>query len=258
MSGTASVQAAGAGLQVVFGRGPVGCAAAKALLGRGLRVLMVSRSGARPEEALTGSGRLDTLAADALDPDAVKAASRGATHLYHCMNVPYQHWERTLAALQGSLAAAAEAQGAVLAVAENLYSYSRGVPVIDETTAEEAPTRKGRLRKRLHESLVAEATATGLRWVAVRASDYYGPGANEQSVSGPAASWILSWAAGAPPSWANSTSLTPIPTPRTTAAPWPWPRSRRWRWERLGSFRTIEPARPARSPRCSPPRPARA
>src|SRR5208337_3754431 len=80
--------------------------------------------------------------------------------------------------------AAAEAQGAVLAVAENLYSYSRGVPVIAEATAEKAPTRKGRLRKRLHESLVAEAGATGLRWAAVRASDYYGPGANEQSVFG--------------------------------------------------------------------------
>jgi len=184
MSETASAQAAGAGLQVVFGNGPVGCAAAKALLGRGLRVLMVSRSGRRPEEALTGLGRLDTLAADALDPDAVTTASRGATHIYHCMNVPYQYWARTLAVMQGNLVAAAEAQGAVLAVAENLYSYSRGVPVIDEATAEEAPTRKGRLRKRLHESIVAEADAAGFRWAAVRASDYYGPGADAQSVFG--------------------------------------------------------------------------
>jgi nucleoside-diphosphate-sugar epimerase len=133
---------------------------------------------------LTGLGRLDTLAADALDPDATMAASRGATHIYHCMNVPYQYWDRTLAVLQGNLVAAAKAQGAVLAVAENLYSYSRGVPIIDEATAEEAPTRKGLLRKKLHETLVAHAGATGLRWTAVRASDYYGPGADAQSVFG--------------------------------------------------------------------------
>jgi len=133
---------------------------------------------------LTGTGRLDTLAADALDGAAAMAASRGATHIYHCMNVPYQDWRRSLAPLQDNLLAAADAQGAVLAVAENLYSYSRGVQVIDEKTPEEAPTRKGLLRKKLHETLAAHDGATGFRWTAVRASDYYGPGADAQSVFG--------------------------------------------------------------------------
>jgi nucleoside-diphosphate-sugar epimerase len=172
------------GTQVVFGTGPIGCATAKALLGEGLTVRMVSRSGRQPAEALVGKGRLETLAVDAMDPAAVLAACEGATHIYHCMNVPYQDWQRVLFPLQSSLIAAARAQGAVLVVMENLYSYARGVEVINEKTPEQPPTRKGLLRKKLHDALADEGSRNGLRWVSVRASDYYGPGAGLQSVFG--------------------------------------------------------------------------
>ena len=171
------------GLQVIFGTGPVGTATARELLGRGLPVRMVSRSGRLPARGLTGDGRIEGRAADALDPAAVAGAAAGATHVYHCMNVPYQDWRRLLGPLQANLAAAARAAGAVLACAENLYSYAAGVAAIDETTPEIPPTRKGRLRRELHETLVREAERTGLRWTAVRASDYYGPGAGLQSVA---------------------------------------------------------------------------
>jgi nucleoside-diphosphate-sugar epimerase len=119
-----------------------------------------------------------------LNAGAVLAASKGATHIYHCANVAYQDWERVLPPMQDNLVEAAQAHGAVLAVAENLYMYGRGSPVIDESTPEEPPTRKGRLRKRLHDALAEQAARSGLRWAAVRASDYYGPGAGLQSVFG--------------------------------------------------------------------------
>jgi nucleoside-diphosphate-sugar epimerase len=171
------------GLQVVFGTGPVGTATARELLGRGLAVRMASRSGRLPPRELVGDGAIEAIAVDAFDAGAVVAAASGATHIYHCMNVPYQDWYTALAPLQANLVAAAVASGSVLAVAESLYAYARGVPVISESTPEVPPTRKGRLRRELHDALAAGAETSGLRWTAVRASDYYGPGAGLQSVA---------------------------------------------------------------------------
>ncbi len=54
-------------------------------------------------------------------------------------------------------------ENAVLGVAENLYMYSRGCPVINEDTPEDPPTRKGLLRKQLHDRLVETAERDGPR-----------------------------------------------------------------------------------------------
>src|SRR5271157_4096258 len=178
-----------AGLQVVFGTGPVGSAAARFLLEKGLRVRLVSRTGRRPEGLFDGlpsdqEHRLEFSAADALDLQAVMQASSGASHIYHCANVLYQDWGKVLPTLQQNLLTAALRYGSVFAVADNLYMYARGVPVIDENTPEIPPTRKGRLRKDLHDRLVEAGRASALSWTTVRASDYYGPGAKLQSIFG--------------------------------------------------------------------------
>jgi nucleoside-diphosphate-sugar epimerase len=177
------------GLQLVFGSGPVGMATAAALLERGLEVRMLSRSGRIRNDFLEGLGaaarkRFSTGKVDALDAGAVKAAAGGATHLYHCANTLYQDWEKTLEPMQDALVEAALAEDAVLALAENLYMYSRGLPKIDEASPKEAPSRKGRLRKRLHEKLERAAAERGLRFTAIRASDFYGPGSTWQSMFG--------------------------------------------------------------------------
>ena len=178
-----------ASLHVIFGNGPVGASVARSLLQKGHTVRMVSRTARRPrivfdELSRAEQDRLELRSADALDPQAVLAAGRGATHIYHCVNVAYQDWQRVLPGLQANIVAAAVKEKAVFAMAENLYMYARGVPVINDDTAEVPPTRKGLLRKQLHERLVETAKATGLAWTTVRASDYYGPGATFQSLFG--------------------------------------------------------------------------
>ncbi len=178
-----------AGLQVVFGNGPVGSFAARTLLEKGLKVRIVSRTGSRPGGLFSDlpadqEKRLEFRAANALDGEAVFRESLGATHIYHCVNVPYQDWWKVLPRLQENLLNAARREGALLAVPENLYMYARGVPVMDENTPEIPPTRKGRLRKDLHDRLVEEGGTGKLAWTAVRASDYYGPGGMLQSVFG--------------------------------------------------------------------------
>lgn len=177
------------GLQVVFGSGPVGSATTRYLVAQGFRVRLVSRSGRRPPllfDDLTEaeSGRLEFLAADIGEVGEAARAGAGASHLYHCVNLPYQDWSRFLPRFQDNLIAAAQGRGAVLAVSDNLYSYSRGTAVIDVDAPEDPPTRKGALRKSLHEALERAGRERGLVWAAVRASDYYGPGAMLQSLFG--------------------------------------------------------------------------
>jgi len=178
-----------AGLQVVFGNGPVGSSAARFLLEEGLEVRVVSRTGRRPTGLFDGLSadqerRLEFRPVDALDLQEVLAASSGASHVYHCANVLYQDWWKVLPTLQQNLMSAARQHRSVLAVADNLYMYARGVSVINEDTPETPPTRKGLLRKQLHDRLVEAGNSDGLPWTSVRASDYYGPGATMQSVFG--------------------------------------------------------------------------
>ena len=177
------------GVHVIFGTGPVGCSAAKLLLEKGFRVRMVNRTGKRPDGLLEGlsrdeESRLEIKGADALDGARVLAVSEGATHIYHCANVSYELWNTILPPLHGNLVEAAVAHGAVLAVAENLYMYARGTEVINEATPEIPPSRKGKLQHDLHGRLIEAGTRRGLKWVSVRASDFYGPGAILQSVFG--------------------------------------------------------------------------
>ena len=178
-----------AGLQVVFGNGPVGSAAARYLLEKGLRVRVVSRSGRRPAGLFDGltadqERRLEYATADVMDARAVLESSAGASHMYHAVNALYQDWGKVLPPIQRNIVSAAGRHGAVLAVTENLYSYARGAAVIDENTPEIPPTRKGLLRKELHERLVEAGKSEGITWTSVRASDYYGPGGTFQSVFG--------------------------------------------------------------------------
>ncbi len=172
-----------AGLQVVFGTGPVAQATAAALLGRGLRVRMVNRSGKLPA-GFSPAGALEVVAANAMELAGVRSAAAGATHIYNCAHPLYHQWNEVLPVFYGNMASAALDQGAVLGVAQNLYMYARGVPVIDEKTPIDPPSRKGRIAQRVHEILEQAGVKRGLRWTAVRASDFYGPGATEQSLFG--------------------------------------------------------------------------
>jgi hypothetical protein len=147
------------GLHVIFGTGPVGCSAAALLLEKGKRVRMVNRSGKHPDGAFMGlapelEARIEFVSADARDWAAVSTASRGATHLYHCVNVLYQEWEKILPVMHANIVRAATESGALFAAAENLYMFARGVPVIDEKTPVDPPSHKGRLIQRLHENLI--------------------------------------------------------------------------------------------------------
>jgi nucleoside-diphosphate-sugar epimerase len=74
--------------------------------------------------------------------------------------------------------------GATLVASEPLYMYRSSGGPIDDSTPIDPPSRKGRIRQAMHELLESTEAKRGLRWVTMRASDYYGPGAEGQSAFG--------------------------------------------------------------------------
>lgn len=159
-------------LAVILGAGPVGRTVGKIFLERGHAVRFVTRTGTRVP--LEGS---ETRAADVRDPAALTTAAHGASVLVHAVGVPYQDWSREFPSMQTSILAVARSSGAVAVFAENLYSYAAGVMPLTEATPEEPPTKKGALRLSLSHQWLEAHAAGKVKAVAVRASDYFGPGA---------------------------------------------------------------------------------
>ncbi len=158
-------------LAVVLGAGPVGLTVGKIFQERGHAVRYVTRSG-RP----VNQGRAETRAADLRDPAAVVQATAGASVIVHAAGIPYQDWTREFPLMQTAVLEAARS-GAVLALAENLYSFTADAMPLTETSPEVPPTKKGALRLALSRQWLEAQAAGSVRAVSIRASDYFGPGA---------------------------------------------------------------------------------
>jgi nucleoside-diphosphate-sugar epimerase len=159
-------------LHVVVGAtGGAGGALVRELAGRGRRVRAVSR---KPAADLPEG--VEQLAADAADPAQTRTACQGATVVYHCVQPPYQRWAAEFPTLTQSIADAAAAAGARLVYADNLYTYGPVHGPITEDLPALATTRKGRVRTRMAERLLAAHRSGTLQVAIARSSDYYGPG----------------------------------------------------------------------------------
>jgi nucleoside-diphosphate-sugar epimerase len=159
-------------LQVIFGTGPVGCWTARALVDQGLAVRAVNRSGRRPEFM---PAEVEMRAADVSDPAAAIAAAAGATTVYQALNPEYHRWHELFPGLQEGALAAAKATGAAYVSIENLYMYDSST-VITEDSRIAPVSKKGELRRRMADEVMAAHARGEVRAVALRSSDYYGPG----------------------------------------------------------------------------------
>jgi len=159
-------------LQVIFGTGPVGCWTARALVDQGLAVRAVNRGGRRPELM---PAEVEMRAADVSDPAAAIAAAGGATTVYQALNPEYHQWHEFFPGLQAGALAAAKASGAVYVSIENLYMYDSST-VITEDSRIAPVSKKGELRRHMADDVMAAYARGEVRAVALRSSDYYGPG----------------------------------------------------------------------------------
>jgi nucleoside-diphosphate-sugar epimerase len=161
-------------LHVVFGAGQVGPALARLLAAAGHRVRLVRRSDA--PVAIPG---VEAARADASDAAAVTGLVRGATSVYHCMNVAYSAtlWAAELPAILDGLVTGSGRAGARLVVLDNLYALGKpaGRKLTEETLFNPC-SRKGEIRARLQLQLTAAVQRGDVQAVTGRAADFYGPG----------------------------------------------------------------------------------
>jgi nucleoside-diphosphate-sugar epimerase len=158
-------------LHVVLGaNGGTGNAIVRELAGRGHRVRAVSRRG--------GAGLptgVEGVAADIMDPEQARRACEGAAVAYHAAQPTYTRWVQEFPAMNSSVAQGAAAAGAKLVFADNLYMYAQSTDPLTEDSPLAVTGKKGPLRARMAEELLAAHRAGTLRVAIGRSSDYYGP-----------------------------------------------------------------------------------
>ena len=159
-------------LDVIFGTGPVGCWTARALCRQGHAVRAVNRNGVRPDLM---PADVEMVKADAADPTQASAAAKGASVVYQALNPPYHLWHEFFPGLQAGALAAAKAASAKYVSIENLYMYDSSKPMTEDSPV--APvSKKGALRQKMAEEVMAAHMRGEVRATAIRSSDYYGPG----------------------------------------------------------------------------------
>ncbi|MEO7752976.1 MAG: NAD-dependent epimerase/dehydratase family protein [Terracoccus sp.] len=167
---------------LVLGAGGIGRAATTHLVARGHTVTLASRSGIvalRPWEELPGGSDAVTVATvDAADPAALTLLATGAASIVNAINPPsYTSWEQDWPPVAEALLLAAERSGAGLVTIGNLYNYGRVDAPMSEETVEAPNGHKGALRAAMWQEARSRHEAGRLRATELRASDYFGPGA---------------------------------------------------------------------------------
>ncbi len=166
-------------LHVVFGTGPVGLAVMRELHAQGKRVRLVNRSGTAviPES-------VEVVKGNAADSASTRQVCQGASVVYNCVNAPYTDWASLLPPMHTAIIQGAAAVDAKLVVTENLYMYGPVSGSITEALPFNPTTRKGRVRAKMAEELMAAHRTGIVRATSGRASDFYGPGAGSQGIFG--------------------------------------------------------------------------
>ena len=164
-------------VHVIFGTGPVGCWTARALVDQGRAVRAVNRSGRRPDLM---PAEVDVVAADVTDVGRATEVAADAATVVQALNPPYHRWLELFPALQAGALAAAESAGARFVSIENLYMYDASAPMHED--ARIAPvSRKGALRRRMAEEVMAAHERGAVAATSLRSSDYYGPGVTDSA-----------------------------------------------------------------------------
>jgi nucleoside-diphosphate-sugar epimerase len=165
-------------LHVIFGTGPAGCWTARALREKDLTVRAINRSGKHP--ALMPED-VEIVKADASIPDQAMEAAQGATVIYQALNPSYPKWRERFPGLQAGAMLAAKSSGARYVSIENLYMYDSSKP-ISEDSPQTPKAKKGELRKKMGQEVMAAHRRGEIQATALRSSDYYGPGVENSAL----------------------------------------------------------------------------
>jgi nucleoside-diphosphate-sugar epimerase len=118
---------------------------------------------------------VEMVKADVADPVQAATAATGAGAVYQALSPPYHLWHEFFPGLQASALSAAKTANARYVSIENLYTYDSSKPMTEASPV--APvSRKGALRQKMAEEVMAVHMRGDVRTTTLRSSDYYGPG----------------------------------------------------------------------------------
>ncbi|MEU9187264.1 NAD-dependent epimerase/dehydratase family protein [Streptomyces sp. NPDC048484] len=149
---------------------------------RGHRVRAVSRGAATgPHDVQAATAGAATAGAAAVRADITRAdgavaACEGAAVVYQCAQPKYGRWTQEFPDLTRTVLAGAEAAGAKLVMADNLYVYGPVDGPLSEDLPHAAVNPKGRVRADVDELILGAHRSGRIRATLGRACDYYGPG----------------------------------------------------------------------------------
>jgi nucleoside-diphosphate-sugar epimerase len=161
---------------VLGATGGIGGETARRLLARGWTVRALHRDAAKAASGGRAPVGLSWIQGDAMRPDDVARAARGAGLIVHAVNPPgYRNWGELVLPMLESSIAAARSSGARILLPGTVYNYGPDAfPDISESSPQHPTTRKGAIRAEMERRLRAAAD-TGLRVLIVRAGDFFGP-----------------------------------------------------------------------------------
>ncbi|MFN3688427.1 NAD-dependent epimerase/dehydratase family protein [Salinarimonas sp.] len=176
MNDTATTPPRDAPIALVLGiTGAIGGAIAFRLAARGFRIRALSR---RPLDPARFGFPVEVAIGDARDARAVSTAAAGASLIVHGVNpAGYRRWREEALPMLASTIEAAAAHRATILFPGNVYVFDERAPArVDEATPRRPATEKGRVRLEMETLLEEAARARGVRTIALRAGDFFGPG----------------------------------------------------------------------------------
>jgi len=160
-------------LITVFGYGPTGKATVDLLHARGQAVRVVQRK--RPADLPPG---IEFMACDVLKADDVKRALAGASQAVVTIGFDYtgRIWKAAWPKAMANLLAAAEAANVRVIQIDNMYMYGPQTAALHEDMPLTSYGVKPAVRAEVTRLWQKAARERRVRWAALRAPDFYGPG----------------------------------------------------------------------------------
>lgn len=161
-------------LQTILGSGGgIGAPLAGELSKYNCRIRLVSRNPVRVNETD------EIFPADLSKPGLVDQAIAGSSVVYVTIGFEYniKVWQATWPPFMEAVIASCKKYKSRLVFFDNMYMYDKAaVPFMTENSVLNPPSRKGLVRKTLHEMITREVEKGNLEALIARSADFYGPG----------------------------------------------------------------------------------
>jgi nucleoside-diphosphate-sugar epimerase len=168
-------------MQTIIGAGgAIGIPLAKELTKYTDHIRLVSRS---PKKVNDGD---ELFPADLKDFTQLDKAIAGSEVVYVVVGFEYtlKVWQDTWPPFMSAVIEACKKHGAKLVFFDNVYLYDRtAIPHMTEDSPINPPSRKGAVRKQVHEMIMNEVTKGTLKALIVRSADFYGPDNKSSALS---------------------------------------------------------------------------